>query len=411
MGTINTKQFSEVNIMIKRDLYLSKIKAFYESELIKVIIGIRRCGKSVLLRQIIQELSETGIDGQHIIYLNFEDLEHASLLDAVSLHSYIKQQIYDDKKHYLFFDEVQSVDQFEKALNSFQATMNVSIFITGSNSKLLSGELATLLSGRYVSFRIMPFCFKEMCKIKNLNHELIKEETLMEYITWGGMPQRFSFHTDQEYKIFLTDLYNSIVLRDIIQRGNIKDVDILNRIMEYMVSNPSQTFSAASISKYFESVNRKISMDTLYHYLEQIQAAMIMTKSMRYDIRGKKILTRMDKYYLADPGLGKIKNSGFKTDIGFLLKNVIYNELLVRDYDVYTGKVKNGEIDFVAIKDNQKEYYQIAYLLASEDVINREFNVYENVSDNYPKYVLSMDRFDFSRDGIIHKNILDFLLE
>lgn len=397
--------------MIKREKYLDKIRPFYESDLIKVILGIRRCGKSVLLKQIVQELLDAGRDANHIIYINFEDLEYAALNNALSLHAFIKERITDEEKYYLLFDEIQNVEQFEKALNSFRAVMNVSIFVTGSNSRLLSGELATLLSGRYVSFRIMPFRFKEVCELKGLSEESVTDDILMDYIVWGGMPQRFQFHTEEETKVFLTDLYNSIVLYDIIQRGKVKDVEILNRIMEYLVLHPSQTFSAGSVTKYFESVNRSLSMETLYNYLEHIQAAMIMSKAMRYDIRGKQILTRMDKYYLTDTGLGRIKNSGFKIELGALLENAVYNELLARDYEVYVGKTTKGEVDFVAIKDGKKEYYQVAYMLATQEVVEREFGAFRYVEDNYPKYVLSMDKFDFSREGIIHKNLKNFFLE
>lgn len=397
--------------MIKRALYLKKIRPFYESELIKAIIGIRRCGKSVLLRQIADEIAEAGVPGDHIIYINFEDLAYSHIKEAMDLYEYIKEQIRDEAKYYLFFDEIQNVGQFEKAVNSFRATMNVSIFITGSNSRLLSGELATLLSGRYVSFRIMPFRFREVCELRGIDLQSVPESELMEYINWGGMPQRFQFHTEEETKVFLTDLYNSIVLRDIFQRGQVKDVEILNRLVEYLVNHPSQTFSPTSITKYFESINRKISTETIYNYIEHITSAMIMNKAMRYDIRGKRILTRFDKYYLTDAGLGRIKNTGFKLEIGALLENVVYNELLVRGYEVYVGKTQKSEVDFVAVRDGKREYYQVAYLLASDEVVEREFGAYRCVEDNFPKYVISMDRLDFSREGIIHRNLTDFLLE
>lgn len=397
--------------MIKRALYLKKIRPFYESELIKAIIGIRRCGKSVLLRQIADEIAEAGVPGDHIIYINFEDLAYSHIKEAMDLYEYIKEQVRDEAKYYLFFDEIQNVGQFEKAVNSFRATMNVSIFITGSNSRLLSGELATLLSGRYVSFRIMPFRFREVCELRGIDLQSVPESELMEYINWGGMPQRFQFHTEEEIKVFLTDLYNSIVLRDIFQRGQVKDVEILNRLVEYLVNHPSQTFSPTSITKYFESINRKISTETIYNYIEHITSAMIMNKAMRYDIRGKRILTRFDKYYLTDAGLGRIKNTGFKLEIGALLENVVYNELLVRGYEVYVGKTQKSEVDFVAVRDGKREYYQVAYLLASDEVVEREFGAYRCVEDNFPKYVISMDRLDFSREGIIHRNLTDFLLE
>lgn len=401
----------EVYPMIKREDYLVRIRPFYESDLVKVIVGIRRCGKSVLLRQIAEELQEKGTEPDHLLYINFEDLEFGMLQTAMDLHRYIKEKIKDSKKYYLFFDEIQNVEDFEKAINSFRATMNVSIFITGSNSRLLSGELATLLSGRYVSFQIYPFRLREVCELKGIAKEQLTEDILLDYVIWGGMPQRFQFQTEAETKVFLTDLYNSIVLRDIVQRNKIKEVDGLNRLVEYMVTNTSQTFSAVSITKYFESINRKISTETLYGYLDGIVSAMIMKKAVRYDIRGKKILTRMDKYYLTDTGLGSIKNTGFKREIGAMLENVVYNELLTRGYEVYVGKTPKGEIDFVAIKDGKKEYYQVAYLLATEEVIKREFEAFSHVADNYPKYVISMDKFDFSREGIIHKNLADFLME
>jgi predicted AAA+ superfamily ATPase len=257
----------------------------------------------------------------------------------------------------------------------------------------------------------MPFSFSEVCEVKDISKYKASEEDLMEYLNYGGMPQRFLMKSETEIKVYLRDLYNSIVLRDILQRSNIKDIDILNRIVEYMVQNTSQTFSAKSISDYFESVNRKVSTETIYTYIEYITSSLIMNKTVRYDIRGKKILTRADKYYLSDLGLSKINNTGYKTEIGALLENLIYNELIYRGYDVYVGKTTKGEIDFIVMDGENRSYYQVAYLLADEKVVNREFGAYDTVVDNYPKYVLSMDRFDFSRDGIKHLNIIDFLLE
>ncbi len=397
--------------MIKRELYLNKIRPFIDSDLIKVIIGIRRCGKSVLMKQIISEIKEKHVDDAHIIYLNFEDLQFSFIENEMDLYRYIKDKIQDEGKYYLLFDEIQNVNNFEKAINSFRATLNCSVFLTGSNGKLLSGELATHLSGRYVSFRIMPFSFKEMCKVKDISKDRVSEKDFMEYLNFGGMPQRFLMETESQVKIYLRDLYDSIVLRDIVLRSKVSDVDVLNRIVEYMVMNTSQTFSAKSISAYFESISRKVSMDTIYQYLEHITNSLIFNKVMRYDIRGKKILTRSDKFYLSDLGFAKINNTGFKTEIGALIENIVYNELINRGYEVYVGKTVKGEIDFIVMNDGEKSYYQALYLLADEKVVDREFGAYESVRDNFPKYVLSMDKLDFSRDGIVHKNILDFLLE
>lgn len=395
--------------MIKREFYLKKIRGFYDKDLIKVITGIRRCGKSVLLLQIIDELKVQGIKDEQIIYMNFEDYDFSFIQTGIDLHNYIKEQIKTEEQYYLFFDEIQIIPDFERVINSLKVKYNTSIFITGSNGKLLSGELATFLSGRYVSFRIMPFTFMEMCTLKNLSRDAITEDTLYKYMNWGGLPQRFQLNDEEQTKTFLRDVYDAIVLKDIVQRAGIKDVDLFNRIIEYLVCNPTQTFSVTAISDYFLSINRKVSKETIYNYLEHITSSLIMSKVSRYDIRGKRILTKMDKYYLTDMGLGRIRNNGFKLEMGALLENVIYNELLVRGYEVYIGKTRNGEIDFVAINGQLKEYYQVAYYLTDQKVIDREFGAYSQIPDNYPKYVLSFDKMDFSRDGIIHMNVLDFL--
>ena len=250
-----------------------------------------------------------------------------------------------------------------------------------------------------------------MCELKGLSKDDTKDNHFMEYLNYGAMPQRFLMQSETETKVYLRDVYNSIVLRDIVQRSKTKEVDILNRIVEYMVMNTSQTFSAKSISKFFQSINRKVSTETIYAYIEYISSSLIMNKAVRYDIRGKRILTRSDKYYLTDLGLSKINNTGFKTEIGPLIENVIYNEFIHRGYEVYVGKTPKGEIDFIVMDGEKRSYYQVAYLLADENVIQREFGAFENVEDNYPKFVLSMDKYDFSRDGIIHMNIIDFLLE
>ncbi len=395
--------------MIIRENILRKIRPFYDNELIKVLIGLRRSGKSVILQQIIKELIENGVDQSQIIYMNFEDFQYSSITNAQQLYQYICDARKNENKYYMFFDEIQMVKEFEKVINSFRATWDVSIFITGSNGKLLSGELATLLSGRYVSFRVTPFSFVEYCNIKQIVSPA--DEDLIEYLNWGGMPQRFSMKSEYEIRTFLHDLYNSIVLRDIVQRTGAKEVDLINRIMEYIMLNPSQTFSAKGILNYFKSVDRTVSAQTLYNYLDYIQTSLIVNKAQRYDIRGKQLLTTLDKYFLTDLGLGRIHNSGYKLEMGAILENIVYNELKNRDYEVYVGKIPNGEVDFVAVKGNMTEYYQVAYYLADQTVIDREFGAFRTIMDNYPKYVISMDKYDFSRDGIIHKNVINFLME
>ena len=397
--------------MIKREKYLLKIREFYDADLIKVIMGIRRCGKSVLLKQIIEEIKEKGIDDKHIIYINFEDLEYSNISDYLELNKYIKEKIIDDKKYYLFFDEIQLVESWEKTINSFKATLNVSIFITGSNSKLLSSELATLLSGRYISFKIAPFTFSEVVELKGLKEKRDIEDAFNEYLLWGGMPQRFEFQTLDGVKVYLSDVFDAIVLKDIVKRNSIKNVTLFQRVMEYLVTNPSQTFSPTNMLNEFVKEGIPISSRTIYERLDYAESSLLMSKVSTYDIRGKKILSRKDKYYLADLGLGQILNINKRTQYGAYLENIVYNELIFRGYNVSVGNNNGREIDFIATKHNVKEYYQVTFDLSNKETEIREFSAYDNIDDNYPKYVISMDKLDYSQNGIIHKNIIDFLLE
>ena len=398
--------------MIIREKYLSKIRPFYDQDLIKVIMGIRRCGKSVTLMQIIDELKEKGIQESQIIYINFEYEDYAFIKTDTDLHEFITEKMVNKEKYYLFFDEIQNVKGWEKAINSFKASKNVSIFITGSNSDLLSGELATHLAGRYVSFKIYPFTFKEVCQLKNITDKNDLEEAFNDYITWGGLPQRFMLTDEMQIKTYLSDIYNSIIVKDIIERFNIKDLDLFNRIVEYIVTTPSQNFSAESLSNYFvNNDNREVSKATLYNYLEYMTKAMMINKVDRYDVRGKRILTGKYKYYLTDLGIGQVMNIGKRPQLGAYLENIVYNELVSRGYDVKVGNLEKAEIDFIATRFKEKIYIQVAYILADDKVIDREFGAYKGIEDNYPKYVLTMDKFDFSQDGIIHKNVIDWLLE
>ena len=398
--------------MIIREIYLSKIRPFYDQDLIKVIMGIRRCGKSVLLLQIIDELKEKEIEEKQIIYINFENEDYSFIKNDIDLHNYIKEKITNKEKYYLFFDEIQNVKDWEKAINSFKASKNVSIFITGSNSDLLSGELATHLAGRYVSFKIYPLTFSEVCELKNIKEKEDIEEAFDNYITWGGMPQRFMLTDEMQTKTYLSDVYDSIVVKDIITRFGIKDLDLFNRIVEYIVTTPSQNFSAESLSNYFANKdNREVSKVTLYNYLEYMSKAMLINKADRYDIRGKRILNGKYKYYLTDLGLGQVKNIAKRQQLGAYLENIVYNELISRGYDVKIGNLEKAEIDFIATRFKEKIYIQVAYILADDTVIDREFGAYKGIEDNYPKYVLTMDKHDFSQEGIIHKNVIDWLLE
>lgn len=395
--------------MIKREKYLKDIRPFYNEDLIKVITGIRRCGKSTLLEQIESELL-TSIDKNHIIYINFEDVRYSDIENFKELNNHIINLIKDEKKYYLLFDEIQNISDWEKTINSLKATQNVSLFITGSNSDLLSSDLATYLSGRYVSFKMQPFTFSEVCELQNTTDY---ENVFLDYIKWGGMPQRFRFDGEKQLRTYLSDVYDSIVMKDIIKRFKITDLDLFNRIVEYIMTTPSQSFSADSLANYLkEKDDRNVSKETIYNYLEYMCKGLLVSKVDRYDVRGKRILNGKYKYYLADLGLGRIMNTSKKEQLGAYVENIVYNELIYRGYEVKIGTLENGEIDFIALKDGKKEYYQVCYTLGdNENIINREFGAYKVIDDNYPKYVISTDKFDMSQDGIIHKNIINWLLE
>ena len=402
-----------MNNMIKREKYLKRIRPFYEQDLIKVITGIRRCGKSVILNQIMDELRQSGVKDEQIIYINFEFTDYIDINDAKKFNDFIEKKLINKNKYYVFFDEIQNVDRWEKVVNSLKAKYNenISIFITGSNSDLLSGELATHIAGRYVSFKIYPFTFDEVCELKDIKdkdkYEL--ERTFDDYIIWGGMPQRFLMNDELQIKTYLSDVYNSIVVKDIIERFKIKDLDLFNKILTFIMTTPSQTFSADSLTKYLLNENIDVSKMTVYNYVEYMCRALLINKADRFDVRGKRILNGKYKYYLTDLGLGQIINNERKRQTGAYLENIVFNELISRGYDVKVGSLDSGEIDFIATRFEEKEYYQVTFHL-SDDIIEREFGVYKNIQDNYPKYVISCDTFDFSQNGIIHKNIIDFLL-
>ena len=376
--------------MLKREIYLSKIRGFYDSDLVKILVGIRRCGKSVILSQIMEELKERKIDDSHIIYINFEFIENEELQDYKALNKYIKDRIKDDKIYYVFLDEVQNVDKFELVVNSLRASLtNISIFITGSNSKLLSEEISTVLSGRYVSFNINPLNYKEYVEITNKNPN--EENTFWDFVQWGGLPNRTQFTDENNIKDYLHSVFDSIILRDVVSRLGLKDIVLFNLILQYIVDTIGREFSAKNIINFLKSEGREISTITLYNYLEALCKALIIKK--------------------IQIGRAQIKSNNFEINKPFALENVVFNELITRGYEVYIGKTKKGEIDFIATNTKEKLYFQIAYYLSDEKVVEREFGAFKDIEDNYTKYVLSMDKCDFSKDGIIHKNIIEWLLE
>ena len=397
--------------MLKREIYLKKIRPFYESDLIKVLLGMRRVGKSVILNEIISEIQDnTDVSNEQIIYVNFESLKYSNIKDEIDLYNYVKSKIVKNKKMYLFFDEVQNVKNFEKAINSFRVDFDSSIFIAGSNGKLLSNDISTLLSGRFVQFKIMPFTYKEYVEYSKQKGKFQDKDLFEDYLKFGGMPQRFNFNSESETLIYLKDLYASIISRDIFQRFNIQNINLLNSILKYLLLNTSNIFSANSIVKFLKSEGRNVATETVYNYIDNILESLIINKVNRFDIKGKNVLSSLSKYYATDFSMIEINEADINLNLGARLENLVYNQLLAFDYEVYVGKTYNGEIDFVVKKDRKKKYIQVSYILDNEKTILREFNAFNPINDNFDKYVISTDKFDMSRNGIKHLNIIDFLM-
>ncbi len=394
-----------------RETYLSQIRPYYDVDLIKVITGVRRAGKSVLLDSIRTELLAAGVLEDHIIYMNFEDMDFEYIENAQDLHEDVKIRIKDASKYYIFLDEIQHIDEFEKALASFRASLNVSIFVTGSNSTLLSGELATLLTGRTVEFEVLPFSYSEMKEFIELNGKEYTDDLIYDYLKWGGFPLRFQFSDGVSVRRYIDNLYESIVKKDIIGKGRNINRKAFRTISLYILANAGKEFSAENIVNYCKSNSfSDISERTVYNYIEKMQKAFLLHAVNKYSISGKAALKSREKYYATDMGFRTINTNAIRFEDAFFLENVIYNELLVRGYTVFTGKTYKGEVDFVAIRNGKKCFIQVAYILADDSTVQREFGAYKPISDASPKYVMSLDRVDFSRDGIAHVNIIDFLL-
>ena len=399
--------------MIKRELYMSRIRPFIGTNLIKVMTGIRRCGKSVMLELIKQELQESGIDPAQFISINFEDMGYSHLQTAEALHEEItKRAAETGGKVYLFFDEIQEVKDWEKCINSLRVALDCDIYLTGSNAKLLSGELATYLGGRYVEFVIYPFSFMEFME---LYHSIAPEEPIQrcfqKYLLSGGMPYLANIRYEEEpSKQYLHDLFNSVQLKDIVKRHKIRDVDLLERIIAYVMANVGNTFSATSLAKFLKNEQRTVAPETILNYIKYCCDAYLFYQVKREDLQGKQILASNEKYYIADHGIREAVFGGNMRDINLILENIVYLELLRRGYQVTVGRTGDKEIDFVCDKRGEKLYVQVTYLLAAEETIDREFGAYNSIRDNFPKYVVSMDELDMSRNGIKHRNIRDFLM-
>lgn len=402
--------------VIKRELYLEKIRPYYDIDIIKVLTGMRRSGKSIILKQIMDEIISTSkVSKDHIIYINFEDFAYEEIKTSKLFYELVKSKMIDDEKYYMFFDEIQHVSEFEKVIASFKATCNCSIFITGSNSKLLSGELATLLVGRTVEFKILPFSYKESCDYLELNGVNVNhDEFFYNYLEFGGLPQRFDFKSPDATLKYLKEHYQGICEKDIFKKNSSVEKYKFNAICSYVLANAGKEFSAENVMNFYNSNNqaakKEIEKKTIYNYLEKMEKAFLISRVQRFNIAGKEILKTKEKQYAMDMGLRIIQTNALHFEDTFFLENIIYNELIVRDYEVFVGKTYKGEVDFVAIKGNKKCFIQVAYLLASQATIDREFDAFSPISDASPKYVLSLDKMDMSRNGIAHINIIDFLL-
>lgn len=396
---------------LTRENYLRAIRPYYEADLIKVITGVRRAGKSVILESIRDELFASGIGADHIIYVNLEDLDYEGITTASDLNKEIKSHITDKGRYYLFIDEIQHVDEFEKALASFRATLNASIFVTGSNSHLLSGELATLLTGRTVEFEILPFSFSEMKEYYELIGKPFNDEMIYDYLKWGGFPLRFDFSEESDISRYLSNLYTGLLNRDILTKKSRVDRKIFMDVAMYVLSNAGKEFSAENIMNYYENKNhRSVGQRTVYNYIEKMQKAFLVHPVQKYDIVGKTALQSKQKYYAVDTGFRTIHTNTINFEDTFFLENLVYNELLFQGFTVFTGKTHKGEVDFVAIRNGKKCFIQVSYLMTSQNTIDREFGAFSSITDASPKYVLSLDKIDLSQNGIAHMNIVDFLL-
>lgn len=399
--------------MIDRPLYLDKIMPFVDTPFVKILTGVRRCGKSTILKMIIKKLrEEKHVDNEQILSYRFDSMEYEDMTTK-ELYLELKLKIIPSKKTYLFLDEIQEIEGWEKVVNTLASDFDVDIYITGSNSRMMSSEISTYLTGRYITFHIYTLSFEEYLMFKKSYTTLkdLKQE-FSQYVRLGGFPATHlqDYSQDEVYTI-VKDIYNSTIFSDIVRRNQVKKIDQLERVVKYTFNNIGNTFSAKSISNYFKSEQRKIDNETVYSYLEKLQKAYILHKCSRYDLQGKDILKTQEKFYLADVSL-RYSVLGYTVDsVAASLENIVYLELKRRGYDVYIGKIKDKEIDFVATKQNEKIYVQVTQEIKSEKTQKREYEQLLEIRDNYPKYVVMADNFAGGNyEGIKTMNIVDFLL-
>lgn len=400
-------------MVVKRETYMKRIRPFIGTDLIKVMTGIRRCGKSVMLDLIKEELAESGVPSRQFISINFENMDNARLQTAEALHDEVVNRAKAvEGKVYLFLDEIQEVENWEKCINSLRVSLDCDIYVTGSNAKLLSGELSTHLGGRYVEFVVYPFSFAEFLELfRTVAADEPVRQAFQKYLLSGGMPYLANIrYEDAPARLYLHDLFNSVQLKDVVARNKVRDVDLLERIISYATLNVGMTFSATSLARFLKNERRTVAPETILNYLKYCCDAYLLYQVKRENLQGKQVLSTNEKYYIADHGIREAVFGGNFRDINLVLENVVYLELLRRGYRVTVGKVRDKEIDFVCDRQGERLYVQVCYLLASEETVRREFGAYDAIRDNYPKYVVSMDELDMSRNGIKHHNVSDFLL-
>lgn len=398
--------------MIERKRYYDALSGFIDKPIIKIITGIRRSGKSTFLKMLQKHLISNGVSEDQIIYMNFESFRFMDIRDSKALYEYVVKNINPSKKSYLFFDEVQIVSDWESAINSFLVDLETDIYVTGSNSNMLSSELSTLLTGRYIQLKMQPLVFSEFLKFHNNEIESISiTDLLWMFIRRGGFPSVNSFpYEERDAFTLIGDIYDSIVLRDAVERFNIKNVELLERILRFVMDNMGNTFSAKKIADYFKSQNRSVNHNTVYNYLSALESTFLISRVNRYDLHGKEILKTQEKFYLSDQGILHSILGYHDRNIPGVLENIVYNELIFRGYSVYIGKLKDKEIDFVATKGNKRVYLQVTYKMESTNTINREFGPLLSIDDHYPKYVLSMDEyFQENIEGVRHIALSHFL--
>ncbi len=398
--------------MIARIDYINYLNKFKDMPLIKVISGVRRCGKSTLFLQYIEYLKSNNIDDDHIIFINFEDLEYEEYTNYKMLYNYLNKRIIDSKKYYIFLDEIQNVEKYEKTVDSLLVKGNCDIYITGSNAYMLSSELSTLLSGRYIEIKMFPLSFKEYVSYyKDVNNNY--EDLFNKYINSSSYPFSINFKEENLLNKYLEDIYNSIIIKDISLRIKKLDISLLHRIVKFMFDSIGSILSINNIANKLTLDGYKVDNKTVSKYIEVLTESMFFYKVERYDVKGKNILSSLEKYYVVDIGIRRIKLGRNYSDIGHIIENIVYLELMRRNYNVYIGYFTNAEIDFVAIKNGEMEYYQVCLSLLNEEVLKREVKSLKMINDNYPKYIISMDKVgtNYNIDGIKHINLIDWLIK